>query len=710
MNSKRLISLTLALVMLAFALASCDLREIIGSLTDRPTSTTPSDTVSTSTNIGTSGVNPPDDVDDWESKYQIISIAKALELCGESGNVTTERYYVRGTVVSVDKPQYGAMTITDGVDTIYVYGTYSEDGSVGYADMESKPYKGDEVLLYCILQNYEGTKEIKNARLIDFKPADKGDIDESDYTEMTVAEARDAAEGTKIKTSGVVASITYANGMKPSGVYIVDSTGSIYVYDGDIAGRAKVGNTVTLLASKTYWILDKETNDAKKHGYKGCCQLDDATLLSITDDVKSFDKSWIKESTVKDILETPVGENITTNIYKVNALVSKQDGKGFVNYYFNDLDGKTGSYAYTQCNGSDFAWLDKFDGKICTVYLSPINAKSTASGCVFRFLPIAVEYENFVFDTSKTAEHIVKYYGADQFLSEYSGNPNAELITSVSSKLLGFEGATLSYASSNESVIRFTVKDGKTYLECLSAGSATVTITGTYGENTYSQTLDIKVSLPLDIDYVGVADAIAAEVDDELTVKGIVGPSLVNKDGFYLIDENGIIAVLVKDKSEFEGLSIGDEVIIKGSRDHFYKADKGFGETCINNAEIAVNNYGSHEYSTASFIEGKTLADFYALDANIDYSTKVYVLKAVPNFVETNYYTGIQLKSADDKTTVSLYCSSGNQYSWLKQFNGQEITVEIAPCNWNGKTFWAGCVLAVRTDDGKIFNELNFAK
>ena len=34
--------------------------------------------------------------------------------------------------------------------------------------------------------------------------------------------------------------------------------------------------------------------------------------------------------------------------------------------------------------------------------------------------------------------------------------------------------------------------------------------------------------------------------------------------------------------------------------------------------------------------------------------------------------------------------------------------MELAPCNWNDKKYYRGCVLAVYTDGGKILNELNF--
>ena len=343
-----------------------------------------------------------------EPQIEVISIEKALELCGEEGNITTEQYYIRGTVESIKNPAYGQMVITDGTHSIPVYGVE------GYSSMADKPYKGDTVLLLCILQNYKGTKEVKSAQLIEFEHV-QVEVDESKYTDMSIADARTAAEGAMVKVDGVVAQITYANGKIPSGVILVDDSSSIYVYDGNIAGRAKIGNTITILGTKTWWILEDEKNNAQKFGYKGCCQLDSATLISISDDVKDFDKSWITETTIKDMLDNPMSNDITSKIFKVNALVKKVDGTGFTNYYFNDLDGTTGSYTYTQCNGSDFAWLDAFDGKICTVYLMAINAKSSASGCIYRFLPVAVSDDGYKFDTNKAAEFAVKYHGKDQF-------------------------------------------------------------------------------------------------------------------------------------------------------------------------------------------------------------------------------------------------------------------------------------------------------
>jgi len=635
-----------------------------------------------------------------------ITIAEALELCGEEGNITEERYYIRATVVSITNAAFGAMVIADETGEISVYGTYSADGEINYSAMEDKPYRGDQVVLHCILQNYNGTKEVKNARLIEFTHVEP-DVDFSVYTDMSIADAREAATGTKIKVDGVVAKITFANGFKPNGLFLVDETGSIYVFDGDLAQRVSEGDKITVAGDKDYWILETEQSNAQKFGYKGSCQLANAYLLDQDNSQDyAFDKSWITESCIKDILETPVSENVTTTIYKVNALVKRVDGTGFTNYYFFDLDGETGNYTYTQCNGADFEWLDAFDGKICTVYISPINCKSTAGDCFFRLLPIEVKDEGFAFDPANAPAYALKYHAMNQFGTEYSADPALELITSVSSELLGFEGVTISYASSNEAVLSFAVEDGKTIMHCSAeeTTTVTVTVTTTLGDVTVTDTVEITVSPAPTFDYVDVQTAINAAKGEVVTVKGIVGPSLVNQVGFYLIDETGVIAIRTN-AEVVASVSIGDEIIITATRDVKTKGGTTyFGQSHLTDVTVLANYYGAHEYSTASFVTDKTLADMYALDPLVDYSTTVFVVKGKVNF--PGGYSAPTIVDGD--TSLSLYCSGGAQYSWLQQFAGEEITLEIAACNWNDKKYYRGCVIAVHTEDGKVLNTLNF--
>jgi hypothetical protein len=171
-----------------------------------------------------------------------------------------------------------------------------------------------------------------------------------------------------------------------------------------------------------------------------------------------------------------------------------------------------------------------------------------------------------------------------------------------------------------------------------------------------------------------------------------------------------MIAIFVKETTVFEGLAIGQEVVIKGMRDRFVDANKAetiAGQICLSQATVEANYYGNKPYNTDFFITDKTLADFHALNYGEDHSTEVYVLKATVEVVETAYYTNIKLTG--NGVSVTLYCSSANQYNWLKAYAGQEVTLELAPCNWNNKTFYAGCVLAVVLEDGtKVCNTLNF--
>lgn len=511
-----------------------------------------------------------------------------------------------------------------------------------------------------------------------------------------------------MQVTGVVAKITYANGMKPNGFYLVDNTGSIYVY-GEEAAQLQEGNRVTIAGEKTYFVQEKEIEFAKKFGYAGCCQIQSPYILSNDNGKNDFDKSWIQESTVKAIMDTPVTENITTSIYKVNALVKKQQGDGFVNYYFNDLDEKTGSYTYTMCNGSDFQYLDAFDGKICTVYLSPINAKSTATGCNFRFLPIAVIDENFTFNFDDAAQFAVDYYGVDQFEAVYQADPNLQLITSVSSTLLGFSNATLSYSSSDTEVVYFETVDENVFMHTKNVGTAEITIEGKYlDKQPATAVVNIAVESANDIEAVTVKEAIDAADETEVTVKGVVASSLVNKNGFYLIDETGVIAVVVNDVEILKSIKLGNLVVMKGIRSHSQPTDTVVGNSYINNATLEMNFYGEHAYSKATFDSTKTIEEIYALEVSKDYSTQVYVLDAKIKVESTGYSSNIYLTNEDGTVKLSLYCSSAKQYSFLEPYDGQTITLEIAPCNWNKKNFYKYCVLSYTVDNVTYLNDLNF--
>lgn len=643
--------------------------------------------------------------------YDCITIAEAIELAIAAGDtLTADSYYIYGTIVKVSNSLYGEMTITDGVNELYIYGVYSGDGNTRYDAMDEKPVAGDEVVLYGKLKTYNGTPEMDRGYLQAFNHV-KQDIDASDYVEMTIKDAREAEVGKLVKLTGVVSQITYAFGQVPNGFFLVDNTSSIYVYGSEVTGNVKEGNTVTVIGEKTYYVLDSEKANAEKFGYDGCCQIQNVSLIENDKQVSEYDKSWIQETTIKDIIDTPITENITTLIYKVKGLISKAEGTGFTNYYINDIDGKTGTYTYTACNGSDFAWLDQYDGKICTVYVTAINAKSTSTGCFWRFLPIEVIDEGYTFNLDDAAEYALKYHVAEQFLNEYTANPELELITKVDNELIGVSGVEISYSSSNTNVAYFETVDGKVIFNTKESGTATITVTATYGDVTATKEIELTVSKPITYDSITVLEAINTADDTEVIVKGIVMSSLVNQNGFYLNDGTGVIAVVFANVADLDLISLGNEVIIKGTKDHKVKDSyTGKGQINIYNAELLVNNYGNHEYDTSTFITGKTVNDLYNLSINEDHSTDVYIIEGIVKFNVSAYFTSVSITNEDGSVSLTLYSSSAAQYSFLEAFADQKVTLEIAACNWNSKNYYATCVVSVISGGIKVVNNSNFNK
>lgn len=660
---------------------------------------------STPNSSSTSSASSSSSISSSETK-QIISIADAIKICTGT-EATTERYYIHGTIDSISNYQYGQMVITDSTGSIEAYGTYGADGVKRYNELEDKPVVGDEVTLYATLNSYNNNPQIKSGWIVEIIHHST-EIDDSNYEQMTVLAAREAESGKLIKTTGVVAAITYANGLSPNGFYLVDNTNSIYVYSAELANNVKVGNTITILGEKTYYILEKEQANAKKFGYEGCCQLQNAKLVSNDNGTTDYDKSWITEKSVKEIFETPITTNITTTIYKTTALIKKVPGTSFVNYYINDLDGTTGNYVYTQANGSDFAWMDKYDGKVCEVYLSALNAKSTNSGCSWRFVPISINDEEFVYPADKVPTFVMDYYAKDQMLSEYTGDPVLSLINSVSSDILKFENASITYTSSNEDIFYIANDNNDTILHATKkVGYSDITIKVTYNGQEVSTVKRVEYKEPEAVESISVSEAIATASNTKVNVKGIIAASLVNKVGFYLVDETGGIAVTTTNE-EMEKLALGQEVVVSGTK--VTSISNKEGQTAILDATILVNYYGKQAYSTASFITDKSLAELPLGEenkANAKATENIYTLSGTLSFEGDGFSSKLYVVVGETK--LLMYTSSANQYNWLRDYADQTVTMDLALCNWNGQGV-KGSILAIydATTNEKITNNLNF--
>ena len=123
---------------------------------------------------GEGPVDPPAPPADEPAADSVLTVEQAIALgTGKEHNTyTVGKYYVSGVITEVYNEQYGNMKIKDAAGNILtIYGTYSADGSVRYDALTTKPVAGDEVTIYGIIGQYNGTPQIKNGWITKHTPA-----------------------------------------------------------------------------------------------------------------------------------------------------------------------------------------------------------------------------------------------------------------------------------------------------------------------------------------------------------------------------------------------------------------------------------------------------------------------------------------------------------------------------------------------------------
>lgn len=662
----------------------------------------------------------------------IYSVKEAIEFANAAGEDPSDEYVVQGVITNISNYAYGERTIADVSDesvSLSIYGVRGADGETYFNDLENIPQKGDTVYLKGVLHTFNGTPEMgpkgSPAKLLHFDST-HGAFDASAYTASTIAAARSAAKGTKVKITGVVAKITRGQHYSPNGVYLVDATGSIYVYGGDVAGQVAEGNTITVAGETDLFIAVKEQNIAAQIGYKGAIQVSNSHLISNEKGNTEFPKDSIQDKTRKEIVETDVTkENITGEIFHTTAIIKKSVGASFVNYYINDLDQKTGTYTYTANNGGDFSWLENYLGKVVDLYVGVTNCKSTNTGAIYRVNPITVNpIENYVREDSKVVPFVYDYYVKGQFLNVYAGNPELEVRTSHSDSLLGFSNVSISYSSSNTELASFvTGEDGKTILNInkdAAVKTATLTRTVSYKDQSQTYTKDISFADITGAQSVSVANSAAD--GETVKIRGIVAASILNKKkSFYVTDSNGVIACLV-DKAYstvLDGFIInsGDEVVLEGIKRHRGNSNDS---TDHGSAYLEISKfYGVISYDKTipnpNVITNKTFADLHDVDRTTEYSRQLYSLNVYYYTDRKNVACIYESKAAYDRKQngedvdyINIYKGGYNQVAFLKDFENKEVTMTFALCNWNNKTYAAICPFSATDGTKTAYNTFSY--
>ncbi len=168
-----------------------------------------------------------------------ITISKALELAAGQAHdtYTLGKYSVTGVIDSIANTQYGNMTIKDANgDSLYIYGTWSEDGTAKFEKIANKPAVGDTITVIGVLGTYNDTKQMKNGWIVGTTAEGSEGGNEGSGTTITPA----------VPEAGKLYNLTFLQG-NTNKIYHVTGAMSSYYFatTEDVAGAAKIGVEAT---------------------------------------------------------------------------------------------------------------------------------------------------------------------------------------------------------------------------------------------------------------------------------------------------------------------------------------------------------------------------------------------------------------------------------------------------------------------------------
>lgn len=199
----------------------------------------------------------------WECKLdvEIKSYADLEATVTESGNTTKEKYYTMGYIKSIENATYGNVTIEDkDGKTLIVYGSYSFDGTTRFDALKNKPDVGSLVVVYGVMTNYNGTKEMKNAWIMQID----GTIQEY-TTEEKIAKAKATLEAktVTIDTAATEVALPTVDGLTITWTLPADTTVVALSEDGLKVSAATLPETDTTVKATAKFTIDSTEGTAE---------------------------------------------------------------------------------------------------------------------------------------------------------------------------------------------------------------------------------------------------------------------------------------------------------------------------------------------------------------------------------------------------------------------------------------------------------------
>lgn len=191
----------------------------------------------------------------WECKLdvELKTYAQLEATVPEAGNTTKEKYYTMGYIKSIEKAQ-GNLTIEDrDGKTLIVYGSYNFDGTIGFNDLKNKPDIGNLVVLYGVMTNFNGTKEMKNAWIMQID----GTI-QTYTTEEKIAKAKAALEAktVTIDTAATEVALPTVDGLTITWTLPADTTVVALSKDGLKVSAATLPEANTTVKATAKFTID----------------------------------------------------------------------------------------------------------------------------------------------------------------------------------------------------------------------------------------------------------------------------------------------------------------------------------------------------------------------------------------------------------------------------------------------------------------------
>jgi predicted small secreted protein len=216
----------------------------------------------------------------------------------------------------------------------------------------------------------------------------------NEFDAISISEAKAQPDGATVTVQAIVARVTYKGSMTKQGMFLIDTSGTIFVYNGSAtqANLANVenGNKVVVTGTIVHYIKPDLVDVAASQNFEGNLQISDVTVDNLDTNVYQLPIDPILDGTVEGVLATPPSTNISSNIYKMTVSVSKVAAQYYTNYYLDSLSSSQQLLLYSQNNGRDYEWLEPYLGLEIDIYVGIQELNVKASGSVWRMCAIAV--------------------------------------------------------------------------------------------------------------------------------------------------------------------------------------------------------------------------------------------------------------------------------------------------------------------------------